>query len=1681
MKRFQLPFSGKAKPSYRIKALLLIGIALSSIAMTVKVAQIVQQDGPGLTQQTWPKGTFLSYIDRGGRLVTYHRGYVYMHALDVTTVWDISNPASPVKVDEVPVGDNGHRWWKFNGDLFWREYTVPEAVESGYKFLDLSNMMDRKPWTDDSVPFPIEDTGSRSFQQLETFPITIDGNNVNDMRTGETVAVHDFSTAPNSELKVKIGNLLLFFGNGAAAYDIGDPKNIKFLDAITGDFNQYTTTVHVWRHYLIFMTGDDNNEGGNNLVAIDFSDPSDLKYAFGTKLVDSPGRYMFFQDEYGFTGRQGHGVKLNLETLEVEHRFTSPGHPLSFSDFQWIPMGNIVVASGAETGSGKTFFYTHQDELDTKAPTVAYHNPVANATAQPLSTSIGFVINETLDDITISDKTVQVRPVDGEPIEGDIVSTSYDVFNFTPKEPLEANKTYEVTLIADGIKDVAGNGIEEFTYYFSTGSGLSTDNNNDPVVSKIDKSSQGPAPIRGNVTFTAKATDPDGDDLEYRWDFGENQAKTAWSSSNRITQIFTKKGIYQVLVQVRDGKGGVVSYVDNIVVANAFNGKAPIHSGQMALSKDGKELWSVNPDNNSVSVINTTTLKKVKEIPVGADPTGIATDALGQRWVVCRDVSKIIVFDALGKRIKTISLQRGSEPYAIVFNPDGDKGYVSLFGARSIIEVLPDSRKTGRRLSLGLTPRALSVTGDGERLLVTRFVSPDSGGKVWSVALNTFKLQKTINLAVDKTTPDSGSNGRGLPNYLAGIAMSPNSKEAWVVAKKDNIFRGLQRDGNPLTFETTVRSTLSKINLTTQKEVLNARMDIDDHAQPSSVTLSPRGTHLFMTMQGNNRLIVLDPSNGREITRVDVGLAPQSVLIDPSSQKVYVKNFMDRSVSIFDASDMLLQGKRTLKALGTVSTVETEKLGEAILKGKQIFYNAADTRMAQDGYMTCATCHIDGGEDGRTWDFSDRGEGMRNTISLKGRKGTGHGRVHWSANFDEIQDFEHDIRNGFGGKGFLSDAVFNGGTTGEPLGESKAGLSEDLDNLAAYVSSLTNVGPSPFRAKTGRLTADGLAGRKIFKELKCDACHSGTSFTDSEDQLLHDVGTMNTLSGERLGKTLLGLDAPTLRGLWNSGPYLHDGSAKSLKTIFTDHNNNGAHGNTKNLSPKELQQLVSYLKQIDRSEGAAGKGIGLELSSVSEGEDFQQEAPIPLAIRTDINGIDKVTYYANGKVIAESDTAPFSSDWTPVKWTDYTLQVKVSYNGGKTSTLSDVKEINYKRGFSALMVVGSLPLQNGDEVVLRHLEKSGFDVETVDDDDVDQGMARSKDIVFVSSSTIPSKFGEDLTHMPVPVMTWNPFSYSHFRFTDTGFNTDFGYTENPEDGLTLSVPGHPISAGKSGKIKIYDIVQKIPFGTPTADYIDVLATSDGVPVIFGMNTGGDFFRQKRKVAFPLRGDFVHLFTDEGWELFDAAIDWVIYGGDENTGLQPLPDVQISSPKDGASVGKDFSLTFFTDNWDIAPGGLQVQYDIDGQGNRSVFTNAPIDIRDLSPGLHTITVKLAQADYQTTGVQHTIQINVTNGALTSVAPSEKDIARENESEALLSPLAILYPNPSRHDFTLSAQEAASIHDVKIYDQQGKLVYTIGKNSLKAGTPLVFGENFRLGTYLVIITTDLGLQKMKILKH
>ena len=540
----------------------------------------------------------------------------------------------------------------------------------------------------------------------------------------------------------------------------------------------------------------------------------------------------------------------------------------------------------------------------------------------------------------------------------------------------------------------------------------------------------------------------------------------------------------------------------------------------------------------------------------------------------------IAVVSERGDLVRTIDLGYGSAPYGIVFAPDRTAAYVTLSGKGRLLKLSPRGVKLGET-EVGPMPRGLAVSGDSSRILITRFVSAyaesdgfgqdDAVGEVYEVDARTLTLTRTFRAAFD-AGPDTEDSGRGVPNYLSQVRIAPDGGSAWIPSKKDNIARGEQRDGAALDFETQTRTILSQIDLRTNTELADRRIDFNDRDLAQSMAFTPMGDAFAVAFVGSNVVEVWDANTLKRLSEVNVGRAPVGLAFRQDGRRLYVHNFLDRSVSVLK-TDGLLDGSANQPILvATVSTVGNEALAPEVLRGKRIFYNAADPRMSRDGYISCASCHLDGGSDGMVWDRTQFGEGFRNTIDLRGRRGANGGFVHWSANFDEIQDFEHDIRNAFGGTGFMSEAAFQEGQRDEPLGHPKAGASRELDALAAYLESLDETPDSPHRTGQGALTEHGLLGRQVFAELRCARCHSGSDFTDDG---MHDVGTIRTTSGAQLEA----VNTPTLKGLWLGAPYLHDGSAATLAEVL----DNAVHMGS-DLTEQQASYLATYLLQLDDKE-----------------------------------------------------------------------------------------------------------------------------------------------------------------------------------------------------------------------------------------------------------------------------------------------------------------------------------------------------------------------------------------------------------------------------------------------------------------------------------------------------------------
>jgi cytochrome c peroxidase len=57
-------------------------------------------------------------------------------------------------------------------------------------------------------------------------------------------------------------------------------------------------------------------------------------------------------------------------------------------------------------------------------------------------------------------------------------------------------------------------------------------------------------------------------------------------------------------------------------------------------------------------------------------------------------------------------------------------------------------------------------------------------------------------------------------------------------------------------------------------------------------------------------------------------------------------------------------------------------------------------------------------------------------------------------------------------------------------------------------------------------------------------------------------------------------DTPSLREVYRTGPYMHDGRAETLREVLTVFNPDDLHGRTSQLTEEELDDLVAYLRSL---------------------------------------------------------------------------------------------------------------------------------------------------------------------------------------------------------------------------------------------------------------------------------------------------------------------------------------------------------------------------------------------------------------------------------------------------------------------------------------------------------------------
>ena len=1049
------------------------------------------------------------------------RDLALLHTAAGIEIWDLTDGLDPFPVSRLDLpGVNGGDYTQVSWQLSWQgRYAYVAGSDQGVFIVDT---------TDPANPVLADRGGAAN-------PVPI--SELGGFRVGPIFAL-------GSQLFLSSMDT----SGGYSVLDISEPAHPSLLSALTSGFEKF---------YSVCFSGDrliGSVRGAEAEMTVhDVSDPFDIRPVLTGPVIDNQ-LYCSTQDQFVFQGNEGDLVKVDVAELDDPQLVGTGQIERHDADHgQVTPFGNtIFVGNDHGTGSG---FMPHQAAPDTAPPEVVAVLPADGAIHQGANTRIGLAFTDAIDNTSIDPQSIVVHEVDGDPVDG-VFAMQGHLVNFAPTAPLTRGATYRVHLPAGGLKDWAGN---PFATDFSSTFEVSSLPGGDPGSLQVSIDAGDSVAVGEPLSLTAEVS---GDEVELAWRFEDGGDWTPFSTTRSTSHTWTEPTHVNVFVRATDGAQTVVATTP-VTVHRPILGDV---SASSTVSIDAGTVWVANRDNGTVARVDEGALTKQDEISLGGMPTSVVALS-GGAWLTLQ-WEDTLVHVADNGAVTAIPLDYGAAPCGVV--TDGTDLYVSERGTG---DVTRRDGVTGAELErTAVAPGICGLAlGPGGSLWVSHLRGTATGATVTELGTEPLSVAGDLVLEVDDWTVDAEDRARGVPGFLGAPAISPSGQRAWIPAVQANILRGPYRDGLDLDHESSIRAVLPQLDLSAGTEV-PGRLDFNDRAGPMAAVTSPLGDYVFVALMGSNEVSVLDAYSNGVVGAIQTGAAPRDLALSADGTTLYVHAWLDRTLEVYDVT--------TLDSLAEIPLVDTELVDATVLLGKRIFNDASDARMSTEGYLSCASCHLDGDHDGLTWDFTDRGEGLRNTTDLRGRSGMGHGPVHWTANFDEIQDFENDIRGGFGGTGFLTDAEFNTGTRSDPLGDPKAGLSADLDALAVYVASLDRFPASPFRRANGSLTAAATRGEILFGSLGCDTCHAGLTLTDSGADL-HDVGTITAASGQRRGGPLTGFDTPTLHGLWDGAPFLHDGSAATLTEVLVDLNPTDDHGVTSGLSGGERTDLEAYLSSLD--------------------------------------------------------------------------------------------------------------------------------------------------------------------------------------------------------------------------------------------------------------------------------------------------------------------------------------------------------------------------------------------------------------------------------------------------------------------------------------------------------------------
>ena len=632
------------------------------------------------------------------------------------------------------------------------------------------------------------------------------------------------------------------------------------------------------------------------------------------------------------------------------------------------------------------------------------------------------------------------------------------------------------------------------------------------------------------------------------------------ASVTNTTVTFSTNGVYVLQLSASDGE-----LTGSDTVSYTVSDQGVYHSPQeVAWSPDGSLLAVADVTAHALSLISPVSSQVLRTIALAGEPRDLLWNGTNRLWVSEYDAGSVAEINPLTGAILR-RLTAGPKPSGLALVPGKNMLLVTDRGLNRVALLDLASGETRAHVSVIRDPVFITVTPDQQFALVANHLplgdgrDPLLGAELSLINLNDPSEVSQIQLPAGASSvqrPVCSPDGRwAYVPHLQGRSHLPTTQlsRGWVST-----------------------SALSVIDLQNKQVYATALFDqsVDGAANPWGITLSADGGTLWASLSGVRELarlnlrglqamLTIDPSllanlgydlstlyRSNLVQRISLAAeGPRGIALSPDQTQV--------AVATYFAGQVLLIG--TNGATASTITLGAQPAEDTLRRGERLFH---DANGSYQRWVSCVTCHPGARADGMNWDMMNDGFGNpKNTKSLL--YATHTEPAMWT--------------------GIRANAMV-GVQAGFKFIEFQAHPQQDYDDIYNFLAALEPE-PSPYWVN-GKLTPDAVQGKAIFEssEARCLHCHRPDYYYAHTNK--YDVATRHEYDWSQ--NDITGYVPPPLYELWRTAPYLHDGSAQTIRDVLTTFNADDKHGKTSHLSPNQIDQLAAYLLQIGGDLPAVG-------------------------------------------------------------------------------------------------------------------------------------------------------------------------------------------------------------------------------------------------------------------------------------------------------------------------------------------------------------------------------------------------------------------------------------------------------------------------------------------------------------